>query len=503
MRKNRQIALWCILICGCLAWLSADAAEPSARQRYDRALTAFYQGDYQRAESEMMTVYRTAPNEPFAADATFKAGEAAYRREAYAAAVTHFEHYLRNYPTGAAIAEVRRRLEQAREKAGDQALPLPRVRREERRPLVAWLGRLAQTDDEELARLASSLASNGYNALAVDAYRLPGRPAHRLVKRPPLHGAYFATQAAPVCGEVLPRMVAAAHKADLELIAVLPTRAIPPREGSENTERRWDRESKMFVADERHRNLFDEGEIKQLAARAEDLARAGVDEIWLDRDLAIAPGEGMSEQARNAATVPAGGEIDWPATMGALPAEKYAWRTQGLDNAAFAALRQAQAGQINHAVETIVAAIRKAAPGCRIGLALPLPAPLEQNAYRLETGLDLNALASKRIDRFVACMDWHRWRTARGLTRQEGYDSMSRLSAQLLALTGSAKRGIVAFDTTMSASGRLLPTWEIRAGVGRLTSAAPFGVALTPFIPRKPITEILNRAAQADEEEDE
>jgi len=483
--------------------LAANAAEPSARQRYDRALSAFYQGDYQQAESEMMTVYRTAPNEPFAADATFKAGESAYRREAYAAAVTHFEHYLRNYPTGAAIAEVRRRLETAREKAGDEALPLPRVRREERRPLVAWLGRLTQTDDGELARLASLLALNGYNALAVDAYRLPGTPAHRLVKQPPPHGAYFATQVAPVSGEVLSRMVAAAHKADLALIAVLPTRAIPPREGSEITEQRWDEQSKTFVADERHRNLFDESEIKQLAALAADLARAGVDEIWLGRDLAIAPGEGMPEQARNAATVPAGGEIDWPATMNALPADRSAWRTRDLNNAAFAALRQAQAGQINRAVDVILAAIRRAAPGCRVGLTLSLPAPLEQNDYLLETGMDLRALAGKRLDRLVVCMDWHRWRTARGLTRREGYDSMSRLSAQLLALTGSAKRGIVAFDTAMTASGRLLPTWEIQTGVNRLLGAAPFGVALTPFVPHRPITEILNRAAPADEEEDE
>jgi len=85
-----------------LAIFVLGAATADVRATYDKALKAFYAGRYDEAESGFATVYRLQPDAPFAADAAFKAGEAAFRQERWDAAVQHFSHYLRTYPFGAA-----------------------------------------------------------------------------------------------------------------------------------------------------------------------------------------------------------------------------------------------------------------------------------------------------------------------------------------------------------------------------------------------------------------
>jgi len=489
---------WLIpLALGAVVVAAALAADFAAM--YQHALRTFYDGDYDAAEAEFITVYQQKPDAPFAADAAFKAGECAYRSERYDAAVRHFTHYLRMYPLGTSADEARMRLQQARKKAGEHNLPLPALRREWGRPLVAWLGVIKANDEAKLDRLMAALARWGYNAVAVDAVRLPDRPAHRFVEGNP--GAYFASTTMPVCNPALPRIIIAARKAGLLVIAVMPTRSLTLLQPDGLRDRRWDVETKAIVADADHLDISDEDTRKKLLTLAGELARSGPDAIWFDRDLAFAPDEGLSPVVLADAEKRLGKPLDLTAAFAESELLGSGHIARGNTRPVYTALCEARAEAASTLVDELVSAVQKAAPTCRIGVILPTAAAIDPIEGLRDVSLDVERIVRSKIDHLVGWADWRRRQLDCGLTAPEAYVSMRRLSARLRDAAGSPARAVVAFPATAPNSGRLLPEWELSEGIGHLLSAGPLGVALYEDVPRRPVAQLLTTNEEQRESE--
>ena len=464
---------------------------------YKKALADFNAGRYAEAEAAFLTIYRTHPDSRYAPDAAFKAGEAAFRHERYAAAVTHFSHYLRAYPLGASAYEAQLRLEQARGRANEQ-LPLPDIREEWDRPLVAWYRELPAPDILGVERLMAGLARLGYNAVAVPVYRLPPNAAHRFLGADvPSAGAYFATDAAPVCAPVMAKLVTAAHKAGLRLIGVLPTRAAMHGLEASRLDRQWDPAEKKVVIDQRHLDIFQPENLARLAALAGDLARAGVDGIWLDRDLSFAPNEGLAEQVLQQASAQLGHEVSLDAAFAELPVAADGSFKRGGQHGDFIALCEIRAARINQVIQAICRATKKVHPSCRMGVVLPIAAAIDQVEGLRDRSIDADALAALPLAHLVGWADWRRRRLINGLTAPQAYDSMKRLSVRMRRLAGSPNRAVVAATAVMPGGERLLPEGEMAHGLGSLLDSGPLGIALYPDVPNEPVSALLSRAAAA------
>ena len=476
----RRVCLFCALLG--LAWAVSAASEDLAAL-YQKALKAFYAGEYVDAESDFATVYRLAPQAPYAADAAFKAGESAFRQERYAAAVRHFSHYLRAYPIGSSADEVKIRLAQARQKADrvDQILPLPEVRTDWPRLVAAWADQLPFDDAKDLEKYLGSLAKNGYNAVVINAYKLPGAAPLTREEGPACPaGAYFASATVPVCRDQLDEWIVNAHKFNLRLIAVLPVRSLVQNTAPEQWDRRFDPKTNELAADPRALDLFAPGAPERLAQIAAELAAAGPDAVWFGGDLEFPPDEGYSAGAIAAAEQSSNRPIDAPKLLAALPFDSTGRARQGLADPAFAALCEARSGRLVAVLGQMIAAVKKVHPSCRLGAIVSAEAVADPMTALRDGGLDLDGLAGLPLDQLAADIDWRAWKLTRGLTAQKAYASMSDLSAQLARVVARPERGAAIFRGQSASAARPLPRWEIEGGIAAFMAGQTFGLVLAP-----------------------
>ena len=490
--SNLLLIFLALLICA-----SVQAEDPQAL--YQKGLKAFYAGQYDEAEAAFATVYRLQPDARYAPDAAFKAGESAFRAGRYAAAAGHFDHYLRAYPMGNAAIEAKERYAQAREKAGAETLPLPDVRRDAPRPLIAWLDVITASDNAALDHQMSQLARLGYNTVAVDAYRLPGSQPYGFVKDP--HGsagAYFSTTAAPVYADVFSRIVIAAHKSGLQIAALLPTRQLAEDWKAAARDKRWEPLTQKIMDYPGRLDLFDDANRQKICTLARDLARQGPDAIWLDRDLTYLPDEGLVDAALAQASASLGQALK-PTNIFRDLAPNAAGRIMtGGTNPEYTALCEARAARIKDLVLAVAQAVKEVHPSCRVGAALVAEAAIDPIEGLRDFSLDLDALNQAPIEQVVFAVDWRQWKMARNLTGPEAYASMNRLSARALEIAGRPERAVVALRVNAPGAMRLLPDWEIAEVLKALLAAGPLGLAFYPEAPATPIALLLAGAGETE-----
>jgi len=483
----RRFPLWPALIVAAALLL---AVTDEVRPLYDKALKALYAGRYDEAEGGFATVYRLQPDAPYAPDAAFKAGEAAYRQERFDAAAQHFGHYLRAYPLGAAVVEARERLAQAKEKiaADHPPLPLPAVQRVWPRAAAAWaVDGLPAKNAGDVEHYIAALAKLGYNALAVPAFHLSTEAPLFDVEPTGAAGAYFATTAAPVRADRLAELVVTAHKFKMRLIAVLPVRSLVAGLDEALLDRRWNAETRTAAPDPLHADLFAAGALERLAALAADAAQAGPDAIWFGGDLAFAPDEGVSPGALAALQKTAPAVTDAAMIFIGLPTDAAGRIKQGGPSPAFAAFCEARARRALEALAAMAAAARRVHPSCRFAAIAPIEAVEDPIAGLRETGVDMDGLAKLPLDQVIVTIDPRVFQLARGLTRQKAYASLAAISARLLQTAVRHDRGVVVIRAQTIGAARALPAWEIAECLTNLLAAGPFGIALAPPPPGQPV----------------
>ncbi len=467
------------------------AAAEDMLSLYKKALADFYAGRYEDAETVFLNVYRAKPDAPYAPDAVFKAGECAFRMEHYAAAAAHFEYYLRAYPLGTSAFEARLRLEQARSHTRER-LPLPAIQAQWGRVLAVWYDAFPATDREGVQRAMNGLARLGYNTVVVTAYRLPSAGNHRFLEaNAPAMGALFASEAAPLCADVMADLVVAAHKAGLKLVAALPTRAAVAGAKPETLDKRWNVRARVIEPDTAHLDLFQDDNVNRLVALARDLALQGVDAIWLDRDLGYAPNEGLADVVLAEAKRRLGREIDPAVALADLVVSQNGQALSGGRREDYAAMCEIRADRVTHVVDSIGRAIKGVHPSCRLGLILPTAASIDPIAGLRDTSVDVDALARLPYDHLIAWADWRAWRLANGLTGQQAYESMKKLAVGLNRLAGANERAVVGIQAMTPGGERLLPDWELSAGLTALQSAGPCGIVLFPDAPDQPVSKVI------------
>jgi hypothetical protein len=458
---------------------------------YKKALADFYAGRFEEAEAQFLTVYRSKPEAPYAPDAVFKAGESAYRLQHWAAAAAHFEYYLRAYPLGSSAPEARIRLEQTRQYTRER-LPLPAIHQQWGRLLAAWFDRLSAPDRDSVGRIMENAERLGYNAVVVPAYRLPNAGNHRFLDlHAPALGAFFPTEAAPLCTDLMADLVVAAHKAGLKLIAALPTRAAVAGANAAALDKRWNVRQRVIEPDPAHLDLFQEDNLKRLVVLARDLAVQGVDAIWLDRDLAYAPNEGVSDAVLAEAKRRLRRDVDPAAAFSDLIVSANGQVLRGGARQEYATLCEIRADQITKLVDRLGRAIKEVHPSCRLGVVLPTAAALDQIEGLRDASIDAEALAKLPYDHLVGWADWRAFRLTRGLSGPQTYEAMQRLSAALRKLAGSNERAVVGVQATTTGGEHLLPDWELAEGLTALMTAGPLGMVLFPDIPDRPATKVF------------
>jgi len=479
-------------LCVWLALASpAAAAAPDVDDLYRQGLKSFYAERYDEAESAFATVYRLAPGARFAADAAFKAGEAAYRQEHYDAAIRHFSHYLRHYPLGASRQEAEMRLAAAQAKAGTagEPLPLPAVKKEWPRLKAAWVDEIPSPTLPGMDRYFSALRRAGYNTVVVPAYKTP--TDKYLIPhegKPCTAGAYFTTDQFPVCANLLGDIVVAAHKADLRLIAVMPVRAPRSNPPQSAPDRRWDAQRGEIVPDPGRADLFDESHAARLSAAAGDLARLGPDGIWFGPDLVAAPDEGLSEPALSELQR----TINRPFLPGQifadLPTDADGRIRRGRADYPYTAYCEMRAARLRQVIEQMETAVRQAHPSCRLGVVAPWPAIDDPLVGLRDYALDLDGLLAKKERDAVMLFDLRSWQNAQGSAGTEAYAALPKLSERLLKAAGGPRRAVAVIATVDQ---RFLPDWVLKDLFRHLVGTGECGVALAPPTLQQPLDAYL------------
>ncbi|MDP8225146.1 MAG: hypothetical protein P9L99_17425 [Candidatus Lernaella stagnicola] len=472
-------------------WMAAQAGEQDLRAMYQDALKVFYAGDYDRAESLFATVYRNAPRARFASDAVFKAGECAFRTERYDAAALHFEHYLREYPVAGGGSEAKERLRQAREKrpADHALLPLPDVKREWPRLAAAWPANLPVDDAAAVNRALRGLQASGYNTVVVSAYKQLDDPPLLPGGKPCVTGAYFTTEAAPVCAEIIEKLVVAAHRVNMRLIAVLPVRgAVRPDEP--HADRRWDTFTQAVVADAHHVDLWRDPVAKRLVQLAKDLALRGPDGIWLDLDSGFRPDEGLSDGALAATAAQLGRDFDPAAVFQKAPLGPGGRIRGGIVDEAFGAFCEARAARLAETTNAMLQAVGEMHPSCRRGLMAPLAAASEPVAGMRDAALDFDALPGGKTADLVARFNYRGWKLRAGFGKRRAHVALDELAKGFDRAVKKSEHGVVVLDVS-SPAGKTMPAWEIREVLARLTAAEAYGVVLAPPARDETIDKIL------------
>jgi hypothetical protein len=485
-------------LCTLLAAIAMIAAADDLRALYDKALKAFYAERYDEAESGFATVYRLGPSAPFAPDAAFKAGEAAFRQEHFEAATQHFAHYLRVYPLGRSAAEARERLAAARAKTGDMGeLPLPAMQTTWPRLLVAWVDQIPGHGEAEVERYFATLAKLGYNAVAVGACRTAAdAPLFRGAPNDQT-GAYFRTQSSPVAEDRLGELVASAHKFGLRLIAVLPVRSLTAGLPDEELDRRWDSVAPQPVADRLHVDLFAAEAFDRLARIAQDAAAAGPDAIWLGPDFSFAPDEGVSAGALEEVAKALQREVKPAELFAELTPDAGGRLTRGGNALPYAAFCEVRSRQAARAAARMIDAVKQRHPSCRLGVIVDSGVAEDSLVGLRDAAVDLEALAALPVEDLVMDFEPRAFRVARGLTGEKAYASMTELSARFKAAVRREARGVVALRALAAGGSRTMPRWEIDESVAALLGAGAFGVALWPPDLSRPVTDLLTAKAES------
>jgi hypothetical protein len=458
------------------------AAEPpgDGSARYGQALKDFYAENYEAAESGFDTVYRLWPEARFAPDAAFKAGETAFRAERFDAATVHLAHYLRAYPHGPAAPEARERLAQAQAKRGPDAplLPLADVKRTWRRPLVAWLDTLPAADNAAIDRLFRALQSQGYRAVALPVYKTPAGPPLSRQDDACLAGAYFATEAAPVCADRLADMVVAAHRAGLRIVAIMPVRDAVLGADELYPSQRWDTYRREVVADPTQVDLWRPEITARLETLARDVALTGPDAIWFGPDNTFLPDEALTPGALDAVERKLGAPLDATALFAAMPAGGDGRIRRGVASVELAAFCEERSARLAKTIDAMAAAVRAVHRSCRLGVTVPAAALDDPVAGLRDSAVDVDALRGKGRD-VVLRLDYRLFKVARKLTEAVALARLETISRRLVAAAGASDRGVIALHTDQS-GGQTMPRWQVADCVARLFSAGAFGLALNP-----------------------
>ena len=259
---------------------------------YLEATKLFRQGKYQPACEAFEQFLAQHPDSRFAPDAAFKIGESLYRQEQHEKAGGYYRLYTERFSLGRNAGDARYRLAQCEAKVGHRIRAAqPRMKFNHGPLRAVRVDRFAQTSWPELDRDLSALPAMGVNALIVPAFHTGPGPPHPLLQADTCTGAYFSTQAAPVCRDMLSRLSTLAHKYNLRVLAQLPVRSLP----FGDTDLSWDPLAKATVASGKL-DLFSKPDVERALRIVSDLAQVSIDGIVLS-GFALTPLEGYSEEA--------------------------------------------------------------------------------------------------------------------------------------------------------------------------------------------------------------
>ena len=470
----KRLCIVAIILACAVAALSAPAQEqPYAL--YLKGAKLFRQGQYDKAKEAFKQIILHHPDTRFAPDAVFKTGEIYYRLHDYEKAGGYFKLYMERYALGRNAGDAKIRLAQCEAVAGRRIHAAhPRMAKIDKPLRAVRVDRFFQPSWKNLDSDLAILKSQGANALIVPAFHPGAGAPHAFIRPSNPPGAYFHTESAPVCEDMLPRLASLAHKYRLRVVARLPVRSIPvgPRDVD------WDPADKKQLKSKKM-DLFAPRSIQAAQQIVRDLSEVTIDGLLLC-DLQLSPVEGFGPKAMEAYEQRLGKTPDFDAlffssgktALGALeykPAPEYS------------PLAEAKAAQVTKVARLLAKAARDVNPNIDVWVEISPDAAEDPARGLLWESLEVEHLANAPFSGVFFEVDLRPLSQPGALTGNDRSGYITQLCQSAAASAGDPSRLILAFRIINPMTKKPLPDWRIAEAVKTGASIGKIGVAVRPL----------------------